>query len=1258
MLGARERSVTHSIPVGRNPRILVVDDSLAIQDDFRKILGEQDSLQAAEARLFGKPEAGSFQIDYAQQGQEAFRLVQQALAESYPYAMAFVDVRMPPGWDGVETTRRIWEVYPDLQVVICTAYSDYSLNEISEILGHPDRLLILKKPFDTIEVVQLAHALTQKWRLLQESRRRTRNLEESEQRYRFLAEAMPQIIWTSTPEGNSDYFNQRWYDYTGMTFDQTRDWGWRPVLHPDDRQNCLEQWTRSCTTGCEYQVEFRLKRGADGAFRWHLALASPMRNVKGEVVHWVGTCTDIDDSKRAQELLREAHANLEERVALRTVELNEATVRLQGVLDAATQVSIIATDTAGLITVFNSGAEQMLGYHADEMLGQPMLPLVHLESEMDRRARELNGLLAQPLVTFDVFVELARRDNPGGRQWTYVRKSGSHLTVCLVVTALRDAAGSVIGFLAMANDVTERLKAEAAVREASSLWRVMLDSGDYTMIATTPDGIIRDFNAAAERLLGYTAADVVGKVTPATFHDSVEMVARARVLSEELGQQVAPDFEVLVIKARRGGSDENEWTYVRKDGGRVPVRLSVTAMYDGAGVVTGFLGIGTDITEHRRAREDLVRAKEAAEQAMRARSDFLARMSHEIRTPMNGVLGMTALALETVLSREQRGYIDTARSSAHSLLGIIDDILDFSKIDAGKLRLEHIPFRPREVCRESLSSLVGQANRKGLELLLDTAPDVPAGLIGDPQRLRQVITNLVANAVKFTDRGEVAVRVRVTDSNATQVRLEIEVSDTGIGIAADKQKAIFEAFTQADQAITRRFGGTGLGLAICSQLVGLMNGKVWVNSELGKGSRFGFSLSLDVDVAARPEPSAPAAVTGLPVLVVDDHPAQREIVVGLLNGWRMRATGTHPDAALEVAREARALGNLFRLLVLDGAMSGVDSHELGALLKAECAAGTPVVLLRSTGDSPTAEAPSPLGHYAVVMKPVGDSNFLETVQAILAGTTGPSASADFAIPRSSRSLRVLVAEDNAVNLKLAVTILEKAGHQVVAAVNGRQALTALARSKFDVVLMDVQMPEMDGLEATRTFRASESTAGGHVPIIALTAQAMKGDREACLAAGVDACLTKPFEIGELLAAIEAVTAPDAASEVVARPSMDSAALPFDEKALMDRIGNDADLLRELLAMFQASLPRLMEDLVGALESGDAQAMSRTAHSLTGSLLNVGANPAAAAARAIEKRARSGKMTGIEEQVSTLRGELVELQAALSTGVRPASEERA
>jgi CheY-like chemotaxis protein/HPt (histidine-containing phosphotransfer) domain-containing protein len=437
-----------------------------------------------------------------------------------------------------------------------------------------------------------------------------------------------------------------------------------------------------------------------------------------------------------------------------------------------------------------------------------------------------------------------------------------------------------------------------------------------------------------------------------------------------------------------------------------------------------------------------------------------------------------------------------------------------------------------------------------------------------------------------------------------------------------------------------------------------MNGKVWVKSELGKGSRFGFALSLDVDVAARPEPSAPATLTGLPVLVVDDHPAQRQLVVGLLNGWRMRATGTHPDTALAAAREAQSLGDPFRLLVLDGAMSGIDSHELGARLKAECAAGTPVVLLRSVGESLTAETPSPLGHYAVVMKPVGDSNLLETVQAILAGTTGPSSPADFAIPRSSRSLRVLVAEDNAVNLKLAVTILEKAGHQVVAAVNGRRALTALARSKFDVVLMDVQMPEMDGLEATRTFRASESICGGHVPIIALTAQAMKGDREACLAAGVDACLTKPFEISALLEAIEAVTTPDAASKMTARPSMRSAALPFDEKDLMDRIGNDADLFRELLAMFQASLPRLMEDLAGALESGDAQAMSRTAHSLTGSLLNLSANPAAAAARAIEKRARSGKMTGIEEEMSTLREELVELQAALPTGLHPAPEERA
>ncbi|HVA40980.1 MAG TPA: PAS domain S-box protein [Candidatus Binataceae bacterium] len=640
----KEGRMIASAPIPRNNRVLIIDDNRAIQDDFRKILGDQDPLRAAEARLFGTPLAVSFQMEFAAQGQEGLQLVEQALAAGNPYSMAFVDVRMPPGWDGIETTRRIWEVDPDLQIVICTAYSDYSWDELRDVLGQPDRLLILKKPFDTIEVVQLAHALTDKWRLLQESKRtvaaleqavaertaelassngalqlelekrgvieamlreaqekleervkeRTqelnhvnaaldehaivavtdpqgkilsindkfcavskysreeligrdhrivnsghhtqefyrdlwttigggqvwkgeirnrakdgslywvdttivpflhetgtptqyvaihaditerkraeealaagvRILQESERRLRFLAETMPQMVWTATPDGNVDYYNQRWYDYTGMSFEQTRDWGWQAVLHPEDLQNCVARWTESVTTGCGYQVEYRFKRAADGLYRWHLGRAFPMRNDQGAIMQWVGTCTDIDDYKRTQEALREAHAGLEARVAERTAELDAAKGKLQGVLDAATQLAIIATDADRLITVFSAGAERMLGYGAAEMVGKKTSAALHLEAELIEHARALKERFGRTNPGFDRLVENASHGKSEEREWTYVRKNGSHLTVNLTLTALLDANGKPVGFLGVASDVTERKRAEKALRES------------------------------------------------------------------------------------------------------------------------------------------------------------------------------------------------------------------------------------------------------------------------------------------------------------------------------------------------------------------------------------------------------------------------------------------------------------------------------------------------------------------------------------------------------------------------------------------------------------------------------------------------------------------------------------------------------------------------------------------------------------------------------------------------------------------------
>ncbi len=654
--------------------------------------------------------------------------------------------------------------------------------------------------------------ITERKRAEEEVMVRTRKLEESEQRYRFLADTVPQIIWTAKPNGNLDYYNKRWYDYTGMTFEESKDWGWKPVLHPDDLQDAIEQWTRAFTTGADYQVEYRFKR-ADGAYRWHLGRAFPLRNDKGEIVQWVGSCTDIHDHKMAQQALREAHANLEEHVAERTMELADAKGRLQSVLDAATQVSIIATNPEGLITVFNSGAEQMLGYSAEEIVGKKTSSFIHLESEVTERGQELTKLFGRPINGFDVLVEFARQGKSDEREWTYVRKDGRHLTVNLMVTVLRDATGKLTGFLGVAKDITERKRTDEMVQRLAAI----VENSDEAIISKTLNGIITTWNPAAEKMFGYTASEIVGQplqllIPPERAHEEAE------ILGGVAAGKLVWHFETVRL---------------RKDGRRFDVSTSISPIKNPNGNVVGISKIVRDITDRKHAEEELLKAKETAEAATQAKSEFLAKMSHEIRTPMNGVIGMTNLMLDTELSDQQRHYAEAISKSGESLLSIINDILDFSKIEAGKLSFETVDFNLYEAVENCLELLAQRAQEKNLELACLIEANVPERLRGDSGRLCQVLTNLVSNAIKFTERGEVVVRVAVEKQTAPEALLRFEVKDTGIGIPADTKARLFQPFSQADASMSRKFGGTGLGLAISKQLVDIMNGEIGVESTPG-----------------------------------------------------------------------------------------------------------------------------------------------------------------------------------------------------------------------------------------------------------------------------------------------------------------------------------------------------------------------------------------------------------------------------------------
>jgi signal transduction histidine kinase/CheY-like chemotaxis protein len=538
-----------------------------------------------------------------------------------------------------------------------------------------------------------------------------------------------------------------------------------------------------------------------------------------------------------------------------------------------------------------------------------------------------------------------------------------------------------------------------------------------------------------------------------------------------------------------------------------------------------------EIAERERVQRDLIKAK-TAEQASRVKREFLANMSHEMRTPMNGVLGMVELTLGTELTTEQKDYLTMARSSAKSLLTIINDILDFSKIEAGRLDLEQIDYELQPMLEETVGFLAFRAGLKSIELACDFRPGVPQRVRGDPTRLRQILLNLLGNAVKFTERGEVVMSVECEARDEHGWELHFVVRDTGIGIPSDKQKVIFEAFSQADSSTTRKFGGTGLGLAISSRLVHMMAGRIWVNSRVGEGSEFHFTVRLDVAAEmAEPVPTNTAHLAGARVLVVDDSHTSRRILAEILDRWGMRtvlaASGEAGWAALEAAN---AGGEKFGLVLLDVNMPGMDGFLLLEAARKTGSLATAAVVMLTSGHQPgDAARCRELGAVSYLAKPIRQQDLLKALLEAVGRTSVPtpteSATGEAkAHNRVGRPLHILLAEDNPVNQRVALGLLQKRGHSVIVAGNGREALDALRADRFDVVLMDVQMPVMDGFETTAAIRENEKNTGQHVPIIAMTAHAMKGDAEICLQAGMDDYVSKPVQPARLFQVVEKTAA--------------------------------------------------------------------------------------------------------------------------------------
>ena len=826
------------------------------------------------------------------------------------------------------------------------------------------------------------------------------------------------------------------------------------------------------------------------------------------------------------------------------------------------------------------------------------------------------------------------------------RFGAGELTVRMPETRLAEIAPTVRAFNTMAQNL-EGLMAELRAKEAANReLAASVEQAEEAILTVDLNREVTSWNLGAARLFGRPAEAMLGRPVARIFEGED---ADTDVLAGRLIETRPPERLEFALTAAGGAG--------------VVVAASASQLQDATGRHTGYIVVARDVTTVKAAERAMQQAKEAAEAANRAKAEFLATMSHEIRTPMNGVLGMNELLLASDLSPEQRECASLVQTSAQALLRVINDILDFSRIEAGRIELETLAFDLRATIGQALKPLALRAHEKGLELVYAVHPAVPAHVVGDPGRLRQVLVNLVGNAVKFTERGEVVVRVEPQAVEADDVVLHIVVRDTGVGVPAVKRDLIFDAFTQADSSTTRRFGGTGLGLAITKRLVQLMQGHIWLESEEGRGSAFHFTARFAVAAASAIIVTEPRQLAGLRVLVVDDNATSLRMLTEMLGAWQLTPQVVQGGAvALAALDRAKGSGDLPGLVITDHEMPDVDGITLTERMKADpVLADIPIVMLSSSKLAQDVTRARRVGVRAFLAKPVTHSELLDAIMSALTPAIEAAAErpAGPTPAPSQRGLRVLVAEDNVVNQRVTARLLERQGHRVVVVANGRAAVAALESQPFDAVLMDIEMPELDGFEATAVVRASEKEIRSgarllppgsayavaraddrRIPIVALTAHAMKGMEERCLAAAMDGYVSKPIQAEALAAAL----APFLAGPAADTPETEHA--PIDRAAALRAVGGDQVLLADLMRLFLEDCPERVADLRAAVVSGDPAHVQRAAHVVKGSVGTFGACCARDCAADLERAGRERRFDDAPALLAALEAELDRVSDAL------------